>query len=84
MAYFHYLPTFYTLHLHFAHVERASSSLQIGKAVTFRDVIQNLSFKSNYYQNAILSVRLDEAHPLAQKLMQEVLDSDLDDEDTEP
>lgn len=83
MAYFHYLPTYYSLHLHFTHVERTSPSLQIGKAITFRDVIQNISFKSSYYEEAILSVRLDEGHPLAQKLMQEVLEADLDEEDAE-
>ncbi len=48
-----------------------------------RDVIQNLSISSNYYETATIPVRLDEGHPLAQKLMQEVLESSVEDEDTD-
>ena len=64
VAFFHYLPTFYWLHIHFVHSEDISSRTTIGRAVMLRDVVQNIELKSNYYQDATIPIRLKEGDKL--------------------
>ncbi len=56
-ALFHYYPTFYHLHVHFAHVkmsERMGASL--GKGVLLDDVIEHLEMDGEYFMKKTMSV----------------------------
>ncbi len=64
IAYFHYPPTFYRLHMHFIHVDGAADGgTQAGKAHLAEDVIANLEMKSNYYADRTLAMYLHDNHP---------------------
>ncbi|VUZ42187.1 unnamed protein product [Hymenolepis diminuta] len=48
IAFFHYPPTFYRLHMHFIHVEgSADGGTQVGKAYLAEDVIANIELKES-------------------------------------
>lgn len=51
-AYFHYLPTYYCLHIHFVHVDKAKTDE--GEKLSLEEVIFNLELNSNYYKLATL------------------------------
>jgi len=60
---FHYHPTFYHLHIHFAHVEM---TLKMGgyccRGVLLEDVITNIEMDSNYYQKVTMMCQVGENH----------------------
>lgn len=64
--YFHYYPTFWWLHVHVVHTSFfvPGHGLNVGKAILFEDVLQNLQFKSDYYAEALLvsSVKVGTPH----------------------
>ena len=56
-AFFHYLPTYYHLHIHFVHVKMVQTvSCHVGRAILLDDVIDNIELYSpnqdigDYYQ----------------------------------
>lgn len=52
-VYFHYLPTFYHLHVHFDHISSSlEASRAVGKAVLLDDVIDALVIDEQYYTKA--------------------------------
>ncbi|KAM7539513.1 hypothetical protein Aperf_G00000027462 [Anoplocephala perfoliata] len=64
IAYFHYPPTFYRLHMHFIHVEgSADGGTQVGKANLAEDVIANIELRSEYYAERTLPIYLHDTHP---------------------
>lgn len=64
IAYFHYPPTFYRLHMHFVHVEGpADGGTQAGKAILAEDVIANVEMKSEYYARRTIPIFLHDSHP---------------------
>jgi len=66
-TYFHYLPSFYHLHVHFSALSFDAPGTFCGKAHLLSDVISNLSIDGAYYSKATLSftVRDNHPHPLA-------------------
>lgn len=64
--YFHYIPSFYQLHLHVAHVKATSSQsgVSIGRAIFLDDVIQCLEIDSNWYAKCRMTMLLSTEHPL--------------------
>ncbi|VEL25172.1 unnamed protein product, partial [Protopolystoma xenopodis] len=59
LAYFHYPPTFYRLHVHYAHVDAACEhGTRVGRAHLLYDVIQNLELDGDYYAKRIIPVYL--------------------------
>ncbi|KAL5961864.1 m7GpppX diphosphatase [Taenia solium] len=64
IAYFHYPPTFYRLHMHFVHVEGpADGGTQVGKAILAEEVIANVEMKSKYYAERTIPIFLHDNHP---------------------
>ncbi|VDD82999.1 unnamed protein product [Mesocestoides corti] len=64
IAYFHYPPTFYRLHMHFIHVDGpADGGTQVGKAHLAEDVVFNVEMKSSYYAERTMATYLHENHP---------------------
>uniref|UniRef100_A0A0V0J7L7 m7GpppX diphosphatase n=1 Tax=Schistocephalus solidus TaxID=70667 RepID=A0A0V0J7L7_SCHSO len=62
-AYFHYPPTFYRLHMHFAHVDSApDGGTQTGKAYLVEDVIANLEQDGEFYARRTMPMFLHENH----------------------
>src|SRR5690606_6182931 len=50
-AFFHYHPTFYHLHVHFAHVNRIEKvGAFLGRGLLLEDIIENIEMKGDYYQ----------------------------------
>ncbi|KAL7059771.1 hypothetical protein AAHC03_013023 [Spirometra sp. Aus1] len=63
-AYFHYPPTFYRLHMHFAHVDSApDGGTQAGRAYLAEDVIANLERDGEFYAHRTMPIFLRENHP---------------------
>ena len=68
-AYFHYLPTYYLLHVHFVHVD--------GQAIDKREmqplevVIQNIEMFKDYYKKATLNYSIGDKHDLFKIFIQE-------------
>lgn len=55
-CYFHYLPTFYHLHIHFDHIGgQLLSGHNVGKAILVEDVIDNLLRDGDHYAKAALT-----------------------------
>jgi m7GpppX diphosphatase len=50
-AYFHYQPTYWCLHIHFVHVDKAKGDCE---QLPLEEVIFNLEMNSNYYKLATL------------------------------
>jgi m7GpppX diphosphatase len=48
-CYFHYLPTFFHLHVHFDHISASHAGVGVAKAVMFDDVIDWLQQDSAYF-----------------------------------
>lgn len=65
--YFHYPPSYYHLHVHFANVVYDSPSCALGKAHLLDDVVDNLKRDSEYYAKASISYVLKENDGLFQK-----------------
>ena len=66
MSFFHYQPTFYHLHVHFVHIDRATKDSNV--CVDLDQCIQNIEMMSDYYQRATLSYKLGTQHALFQIL----------------
>jgi len=70
-AFFHYLPTFYHLHMHLVSIQRADmTSIPIAKAVLVDDVLDNIALKHDYYQTQALSFVLGEQQELWARFQQ--------------
>lgn len=54
-CYFHYLPTFYHLHVHFDHIAGGHGGHNVAKAVLLDDVIDALEVDGNYFSKASLT-----------------------------
>lgn len=63
-VYFHYLPTFFLLHVHFNHVKEVSAGEVADRAHMLATVISNIEIRSDYYQLATLNLRLRETDVL--------------------
>ncbi|ELQ76664.1 hypothetical protein THOM_0383 [Trachipleistophora hominis] len=51
LMYFHYRPSYYTLHLHIVNLERKMEyGMMVGRAILLDDVIENLKIDPLYYQ----------------------------------
>ena len=72
--YVHYQPTYYHFHVHFCHSDIESMSLQFTKAHNFAQIVQNIQFKSDYYQQASLEYIIDKSHKLYQAYLSEYPD----------
>ncbi|TNV76619.1 hypothetical protein FGO68_gene3769 [Halteria grandinella] len=65
LSLFHYQPTYYHLHIHFAHIDMAEQmGAAMGKGVALTDVIENLEMDSDYYKKKTMSIRLGTNHDL--------------------
>ena len=67
MAYFHYQPTFYHLHVHFVHVDRTTRDTR--ENVSLDSVITNLEMIPDYYQRATLTYKVGTQMPLFKLLV---------------
>jgi hypothetical protein len=67
-AYFHYLPTYYLLHVHFAHVDFAARDSR--EQVPLEVAISNLELNDKYYQKCSLQFSVGEKHDLCKALME--------------
>jgi len=56
-VYVHYQPSFYHLHVHFAHVD-TEGSIECGKAHLLQNVIDNIELRGDYYQTVPLTMTL--------------------------
>jgi len=54
-CYFHYLPTFYHLHVHFDHIAGGHGGHNVAKAVLLDDVIDALEVDGNHFSKASLT-----------------------------
>lgn len=54
-AYFHYIPTFFHLHVHFDHVGAQTATHQVGKAILLDDVILWLESDAEYFRKTTLT-----------------------------
>ena len=69
IAYFHYPPTFYRLHVHFVHVDGpADGGTQVGKAILAEDVINNIELSSEYYKDRTMLMYLHNNHPFLEAI----------------
>lgn len=66
-AYFHYLPTYYLMHVHFCHVDKASRDAR--EQVPLEVAISNLEINPNYYQKCTMQFSVGEKHELCDALM---------------
>lgn len=64
-VFLHYVPSYYHLHVHFSHVERADFGQYAGKAHLLDDVITSLEIASDFYERATLTYVLQDSHDLA-------------------
>lgn len=63
LAYFHYPPTFYRLHMHFTHIDGSmDGGTQAGKAHLAEEVIANLELDDCYYANRTMTMYLHNNH----------------------
>jgi len=67
-AYFHYLPTYYLLHVHFTHVDFAQRDAR--EQVPLEVAISNLELNDKYYQKCTLQYSVGEKHDLCKALME--------------
>ena len=68
LSYFHYQPTFYHLHVHFVHVDRASRESR--DCVSLDQCINNIEMIPDYYQRATLCYKLGTQMPLFKILLE--------------
>lgn len=65
IAYLHYPPTFYRLHIHFVHVDTGDDGgTRTGRAHLLDDVIRNLELDDAYYANRTMTIYLHENSPM--------------------
>lgn len=61
-SYFHYLPTFWKLHLHVVSLDHPDKGGAIGRNKTLEEILINLELKSDYYQTMDLFVSCPEKY----------------------
>ncbi|CAH8669809.1 unnamed protein product [Heterobilharzia americana] len=65
LAYIHYPPTFYRLHVHFMHVDSGDSYGTIaGRAHILEEVIRNLEQNDLYYAERTITIFLHDRSPM--------------------
>ena len=68
---FHYLPTFFHLHVHFAHAKTIErSGAFCGKGVLLDDVIDHMEMDGDYFLKKAMMIQVGEQHALY-KILQE-------------
>lgn len=66
-CFFHYMPTFFRLHLHVSHVDYEAPGIHIGHAHFLEDVINNISeFADDYYQRKTITLILGQGRELTE------------------
>ncbi|KER28609.1 hypothetical protein T265_04563 [Opisthorchis viverrini] len=76
MAYVHYPPTFYRLHVHFVHVDAADDGgTRTGRAHLLDEVIRNLELDGSYYANRVLTIYLHDQSPMLEAVQQSFANS---------
>ena len=68
-AYFHYLPTYWLLHIHFVHVDKASRDAR--EQIPLEAAIFNLEMNNQYYKLATLQYTVGDRHDLFKVLLAE-------------
>ncbi|XP_061187732.1 m7GpppX diphosphatase-like [Saccostrea echinata] len=58
--YFHYQPSYYHLHVHFAHIKLDNPGFEADRAHLLMDVIENIETKSLYYKEKTLVFKVRE------------------------
>ncbi len=71
IAFLHYYPTYYHLHVHYCHVNSVTAELLPGRSHLLADVIENIEMQGDYYQKRTLPVRLTGTHPVGKLLLEE-------------
>ena len=66
-AYFHYLPTYWLLHVHFVHADFAEKDAR--ERVALDTVISNIEISGNYYSKCTLSYSVGAEHALCKALI---------------
>lgn len=68
-CYFHYLPTYWLLHVHFVHVDKQGEDTR--ENVNLEQVINNLEMNPKYYQQCTMVYTVGDKHDLCKALMKE-------------
>jgi m7GpppX diphosphatase len=68
LAYFHYLPTYWLLHVHFVHIDRMSTDAR--SSVPLEQVIANLEICGDYYKKVTLVYSVQEKHELCKAMIE--------------
>ncbi|KAH3819118.1 m7GpppX diphosphatase-like [Dreissena polymorpha] len=66
-VYLHYQPSYYHLHVHFAHVQCEAPGMGADRAHMLIDVIDNIQIASNFYQRKTLTFTVREEDDLYKK-----------------
>ncbi|CAH8875809.1 unnamed protein product [Trichobilharzia szidati] len=64
LAYLHYPPTFYRLHVHFMHVDSGDSGTIAGRAHILEEIIRNLEQDDFYYANRTITIFSHDQSPM--------------------
>lgn len=75
-CYFHYLPTYFYLHIHVRHINSPIDSdlaTQIGSSMLLEDVIENLTLVPNYFEKRTIRFAIGDQHPFYKQLTDENL-----------
>lgn len=68
--FFHYQPSYYHVHVHFAHLDYDAPGINAGKAHLLDDVIDNIRLDGKFYQKKTLTFYVNESHELCGKFRQ--------------
>jgi len=71
-VFFHYQPSFYHLHVHFASVYISGPHVQVERAHLLLDVIQNIELDSEFYHKRTLTYVVNEQDPLMKIITENV------------
>lgn len=69
-VYFHYQPSYYYLHVHFAYLMFDALGIYVEKAHLLSTVIRNIELMPDYYTKAVLSYAVAEGEPLHSKFVE--------------
>ncbi|KZC07267.1 PREDICTED: m7GpppX diphosphatase [Dufourea novaeangliae] len=81
--YFHYQPSYYYLHVHFAYLMFETPGIYVEKAHLLSMVIRNLELMPDYYTKAVLSYVVAAGDPLYTKFLEEGVLSEVKSESNE-
>lgn len=62
--FFHYLPSYFHMHLHIVNASYSPKGIEVGKAHLLDDVIDNLVMDPDFYAKKAITVWFRETHPL--------------------